>query len=226
MINQLNQLKLEIESKQLEVSKLIRDTKTKFDEKAQEVRTNRHLSAEGRAAEFDKIRTELETELTDKFNKIKEEHDRAAKKAVEVANKILAQSKHDKPSDDQIALFERDLRDLKTKLVLTPSYQRALELVNDFTSKYQDAYYTAKLLDEYQDIIESILPLAQKTDEAKLTLTRMYNTLSERAKTEEQRAAEHYLQYHSNPQLLNQAGIDHQLLVDLFGAVTAYRLTR
>src|SRR5690625_4146538 len=118
MTSTLENLKLEVQSKEQEASAAIRQTKATYDAKADEIRTNSHLTAEGRRAQLESLRTELQAELSDKLAKLSDEHSRASQAANALARKVITQSKHKEPAADEVALFEKELNDLKTSLML------------------------------------------------------------------------------------------------------------
>lgn len=223
MTTNLDEMKLEATRKQSEASSAIRDTKTVYDAKASEIRENRHLTGEGRGAALSDLRTELLTELTEDLNSKREAYEQANEKALSKARDIITQSKHDVPGDSEIALFTKDLTELKTSLMLESRYNTALQRVSDFEAKYQDGYYAEATLAEFPALISTVMELADNKDEARSTLRRLHNTLSDRAKTDAQKQAEHFIEYNSRT-FIGRSSMDHNIILDLFGASTAYKL--
>lgn len=199
--------------------------KRRYDEQTQEVRKSPHFTAEGRGYKISQIRSQIETELKAEIEKLRTQYDEATEKARETAREILTTTKHPEPSDGEKALFERELTDLKTKLMLEIRYNSAMQLISEFEQKYADGYYATALLDQMPAFIEQVVALADNKDEARTNLRRMYSALSDRAKTDEQREAEALLAYDKAP-MLSRAGAEYRVLIDIFGAYEASNLTQ
>lgn len=155
------------------------------------INSNPDLSPEGKA----KLRAEYNAKLADSFMKelrnTKADYEQAIAKAG-VQAELLLSEKPAKPGDVPVTTFERELNDLRVKLMLSTNSDSSLKMLSEFAEKnYEYPYFTSQIADTFPELAASVLSSAG-TDAAKvkLKLSPLFDSIKSSMLSDEQKQAQ------------------------------------
>jgi len=164
------------------------------------VKTNALLSPEGKYVENEAIRQFYANEFLRKMDVIKTKYDLYVANAKKLALEITSTPIQYDGTDAQKAVFEQSLRDLKVRVALIPSQDKAVDEIKKFVHAQENPYFAQQVANSFGDLIAPFAntPSAQ----IKTELSKIYDTAKRNSVTEETRYAKEVLEVKDNEKLI------------------------
>lgn len=162
-----------------------------------EILRNEDLSISGRAKEVEVARQHYAKAFLESMVDINKHYDIYLKSAKKLAEEVVATPIEYKGTDAQKASFELSLRDLQTRVMLSPDPKRAAAQIEDYIKKRNDPYFAQQIVHQFPDLIASLS--STNGDGVKSTLARAYALAQHNAVTEDKRAAQEVLELSDKP---------------------------
>lgn len=182
------------------------------------------LSPHGKHMKKEEVKKQYEKALMKELRRIRDEYDQTVIKA-RVAAETILNEKPTKPSPTAVSTFERKFNDFKMRLMLQTNAKTALRELKDFVEAQNDPYFAHQILTEFPALVQSILSVAGRdSDEYKIQLRDVYNTIVDKSMTEEQKKAQSIydsLEHELDRPLMIEGGVEMNAIRDTFGPQVA-----
>ena len=180
------------------------------------------LSGHGKQLELESARQHYAEHFLKEMSDINKLYTKYVKQAKSIASDIMAEPATFEGTDSEKAQFERSVKDLQTRILLSPNPEKSAHQIEEFIKLNNSAFMAEYVLDKFNDMI-SPLVAADNNGKVKMSLTRAYAHLQSIAKTDDKVAAEHVLAMSETPKLvLTIPGApSYDTLVDTLGKQAA-----
>ena len=155
-----------------------RERRDKINAELNKVKTDPHLTVEGRLAKSIELKNKFGNELLKEAHQLRNEYIKLLNDAKADAEKTL-KTAIKKPNDDVVSEFQRDLKRFKTELMLANSFGVIEKKLDDFIkAKVNDAYLAQMVADEFPEIIGQALSVTSNVGFARKKLSDVYERLN------------------------------------------------
>lgn len=155
----------------------------------QQINTNPDLSSVGQAKKIAELKKEYGKKFINSARELKDKYNRAVV-AASVAAEIILNEEPPRPSDTKVKTFERTYKDLKMKLLLNNRPEDSINLIKNFADNIDDPYLIKQMLNDFDDLVKTVLSYSDNPIKSKIELRKVYNTLAENSLTDEQKQAQ------------------------------------
>lgn len=158
------------------------------------------LSPQGKAMEKADAQRFYQEQFLKGMSDIKRDYARYLSCAKKLAEEVVAEEPENKSSQPQIKAFESALSDLKTRVLLHPSTEKAVDLIEAFAGKYKDAYFSQKIASAFHELASPIA--SSQSHDIKMRTSKIYDSVKQRTITEEKVYAQEVLEADENPRFI------------------------
>lgn len=134
-----------------------------------EIRQDRDLSEQGKFRKTEELKKKRGLEFLQKAHVRKQEYLAELAKAQKEADAVVFAALK-KPDQTKLERFEKDLRALRTELLLTHRADLAFRKLDEFVKRIDDAYLADMVREQFQDLAMPIISVAGGGEAAKYRL--------------------------------------------------------
>ncbi|GGJ49618.1 hypothetical protein [Virgibacillus salexigens] len=154
------------------------DEAAKYQRNLSKIEMSQELTDVGKSRKSHEYRQAARKQLLKDARDAKQQHiallDQVIAEAKKVTDKLA-----DKPPAEEQAKFTKALSRFKTESMLATRFDSLMSKFNQFSEQNVKSQYEAELLaDEFPEIIQQALSVAENKDQAKLTLARKYEDIT------------------------------------------------
>lgn len=177
---------------------LATELKAEYVKRVDKITIDRDLSPHGKLKAKEAVEKELAREALRSAADIKAEYLATANAARKLASELLAKP-HVKPKDaTQVALFERDLDDLKTAVMLGVNAKRSIEAIEGFVRKHGDEpYYADQIKNQFSTLAGAVLGI-ESSPQNRQALSQVLDRVNEKVTTPEREKAAEILSFYES----------------------------
>ncbi len=155
------------------------------------IRKDTRLSPDGKAMEMQAARSFYAEQFLRKMADLRKNYTQNMEWAQKLAYEVKAEVPETTASPSQVQAFEHELADLKTRALLHPMPDKAVDLIETFSQKYRDPYFSHRIASSFHELAA---PVANRgSHEVKESLSRLYDGVTKYATTEAQAYAQDVL---------------------------------
>lgn len=188
------------------------------------IRNDRHLSEEGKAAKIAEFKGVKAMEILDAAHDRKREYLQHLADAKLHAKHTLKTAIKRPEDEDLVSEFAQEVKRLKTDLMLSTRYESSKAKLDALVGKIDDPFLAQVLADEFSNVVPSMLAIAEVPGQAKLELSKIYESLQNDFLPNEAKAAREALSYidaaEQGTKLFPEVAVTHAN--DLFGGAGRY----
>ena len=176
------------------MSKLV-STKDAYKDMIKDIELDPDLSPAGKQKRIDQIKKEAGKGFLSIAKEMKDNYQQSVIKAKVNAEMLLNERPKKPAMGNNEHTFARQFNDLKMKLMLESRANYAMDHLNAFISQQKDPFFAQQIIDEYPQLVQTVLGSADPADSAKykVELSKTLDNVKKVATTpEQQEAAEIY----------------------------------
>lgn len=152
------------------------------------INNDRLLSEAGKEEARQALKDKYGRQFIDVAKKMRDDYDKAVIKAQTQAEVILNEDPP-KPNSITLKTFERELADLKVRVMLDTNPQTSVQALNEFAAKQKDPYLAKQIAGEFPGMAANIIGGSGNDPQVKQQLSGTYQTISEKSLMHEQQKA-------------------------------------
>ncbi|WP_346234728.1 hypothetical protein MKY04_16185 [Lysinibacillus telephonicus] len=173
---------------------LATELKEVYATESAKIYADRDLSPHGVKSKLEVLQKELAKDVMKEVQKQKAEYIKKAEEATQLAKKLKTDAIKPPSNEVDVKLFEKELTQLQTSIMLNSNPETAIQAINAFQQKYDEPYYASKLQEVFPSLIQSVTTIDPNPIH-RTSLSRVYDRVVEKATTPEVVKADEVLSY-------------------------------
>lgn len=174
--------------------KLAIEVKKAFAAESVKINSSQELTPLGKRTKLEELRKEMAREVMKEVQKHKADYVNKATEATQLAKKMKTEAIKPPANAVDVKIFEQELTQLQTSIMLTSNADTAIQAINAFQQKFDEPYYASKLQEVFPTFIQSVTAI-DPSPSNRIALSRVYDRVSLKATTPELEKAEEVLSY-------------------------------